>query len=61
MEIGISGKVAIVTGGSQGIGAAMVALARTAGHQVVFTGRNEALIDKVAQATAELESLRLVK
>lgn len=27
--------------GSQGIGAAMVELARKAGHQVVFTGRNE--------------------
>ena len=41
----------LVTGGSQGIGAAVVALARKAGHQVVFTGRNEALIDKVAQQT----------
>ena len=41
----------LVTGGSQGIGAAIVALARTAGHEVVFTGRNEQLIEKVVQKT----------
>ena len=41
----------LVTGGSQGIGAAIVALARKAGHQVVFTGRNQPLIDTVAQQT----------
>ena len=31
----------LVTGGSQGIGAAIVELARKAGHQVVFTGRDQ--------------------
>ena len=41
----------LITGGSQGIGAALVAHARQAGHQVVFTGRNAALIAKVEQAT----------
>jgi len=41
----------LVTGGSQGIGAAIVELARTAGHQVVFTGRNESLIANVAGTT----------
>ena len=41
----------LVTGGSQGIGAAIVELARAAGHAVVFTGRNEQLIDKVARKT----------
>jgi 3-oxoacyl-[acyl-carrier protein] reductase len=41
----------LVTGGSQGIGAAVVSLARKAGHQVVFTGRNQELIDKVAKQT----------
>ena len=30
----------LITGGSQGIGAAVVELARKAGHEVVFTGRN---------------------
>jgi 3-oxoacyl-[acyl-carrier protein] reductase len=41
----------LVTGGSQGIGAAIVELARAAGHPVVFTGRNEKLIDAVAKQT----------
>jgi len=41
----------LVTGGSQGIGAALVTQARTAGHQVVFTGRNDAHIQSTASAT----------
>ena len=39
----------LITGGSQGIGAALVAHARRAGHQVVFTGRNSSQIDAVAR------------
>ena len=38
----------LVTGGSQGIGAALVALARKEGHDVVFTGRDPERIDRVA-------------
>jgi 3-oxoacyl-[acyl-carrier protein] reductase len=38
----------LITGGSQGIGAAVVELARAAGHQVVFTGRNQERIDALA-------------
>ena len=41
----------LVTGGSQGIGAAIVELARNAGHQVVFTGRNQELLDGMARKT----------
>jgi 3-oxoacyl-[acyl-carrier protein] reductase len=41
----------LVTGGSQGIGAAMVERARKAGHDVVFTGRDERLIEAVAGRT----------
>jgi 3-oxoacyl-[acyl-carrier protein] reductase len=41
----------LVTGGSQGIGAAIVEQARHAGHQVVFTGRNNELIDAMALKT----------
>ena len=41
----------LVTGGSQGIGAAVVELARAAGHQVVFTGRDGKLIEAVAKQT----------
>ena len=41
----------LVTGGSQGIGAAVVELATKSGHQVVFTGRNEKLIETIARKT----------
>jgi 3-oxoacyl-[acyl-carrier protein] reductase len=41
----------LVTGGSQGIGAAIVEQARKAGHEVLFTARNEELMDKVARKT----------
>jgi 3-oxoacyl-[acyl-carrier protein] reductase len=44
----------LITGGSQGIGAALVARARSSGHQAVFTGRNQKLIDKVAQTTGAI-------
>jgi 3-oxoacyl-[acyl-carrier protein] reductase len=41
----------LITGGSQGIGAAIAELARAAGHPVVFTGRDAQLIQDVAQRT----------
>ena len=47
----MSGKRFLVTGGSQGIGAAIVQAARSAGGEVVFTGRNQELIDRVTGET----------
>ena len=41
----------LVTGASQGIGAALVGLARKDGHEVVFTGRDQERIDRVAAET----------
>jgi 3-oxoacyl-[acyl-carrier protein] reductase len=41
----------LVTGGSQGIGAALVRQARAAGHSVVFTGRNASRIDQIVRET----------
>ena len=41
----------LITGGSQGIGAALVERACKAGHMVVFTGRNEQFIEQVARET----------
>lgn len=41
----------LITGGSQGIGAALVEQARAAGHQVTFTGRNRARVESVATRT----------
>lgn len=45
------GRRFLVTGGSQGIGAAVVEQAREAGHQVVFTGRNEGRVRAVSDRT----------
>jgi 3-oxoacyl-[acyl-carrier protein] reductase len=41
----------LITGGSQGIGAALVDAASKAGHKVVFTGRNAPAIETVARQT----------
>jgi 3-oxoacyl-[acyl-carrier protein] reductase len=41
----------LITGGSQGIGAALVEIASKAGHKVVFTGRNGTAIDAMATKT----------
>ena len=41
----------LITGGSQGIGAALVAQARKSGHDVVFTGRNDSHIQSTSSAT----------
>lgn len=41
----------LVTGGSQGIGAAVVEAARGEGHEVVFTGRKTERIESVAAST----------
>jgi short-subunit dehydrogenase len=38
----------LITGGSQGIGAALVARARRMSHEVVFTGRDRGRIDRTA-------------
>ena len=44
----------LITGGTQGIGAALVDHARRAGHDVVFTGRNERLITEVGGRTGAI-------
>jgi len=41
----------LITGGSQGIGAALVERARRAGHDVVFTGRDAERLASTAKAT----------
>jgi 3-oxoacyl-[acyl-carrier protein] reductase len=41
----------LVTGGSQGIGEAIVERARAAGHEVVFTGRDDQRVQTVASRT----------
>jgi 3-oxoacyl-[acyl-carrier protein] reductase len=47
----MAGRRFLVTGGSQGIGAAVVEHARAAGHSVVFTARNATFIAQLAAKT----------
>ena len=49
--IEMSGQRVLVTGGSQGIGAALVGRMREGGADVVFTGRHEERVAAVAQQT----------
>jgi 3-oxoacyl-[acyl-carrier protein] reductase len=44
----------LITGGSQGIGAALVERAQSAGHQVVFTGRDKDRLAALARKTGAL-------
>ena len=46
----LTGKVALVTGGGTGIGAAIARLYAEAGAQVVITGRREAKLTEVCTA-----------
>jgi NAD(P)-dependent dehydrogenase (short-subunit alcohol dehydrogenase family) len=48
MELSLSGKTAVVTGGSSGIGAAVVRIAAAAGAKCVAVGRDESRLTRVA-------------
>ena len=63
METGLTGKVAVITGASQGIGAAIaVALARE-GCRIMLTARNDAALsaiaDKIRQSGGEAATIAL--
>src|SRR5688572_12670374 len=48
MELGLSGKVALVTGSSRGIGASIAEVLAVEGCDVMLTGRDEAALKGVA-------------
>jgi len=55
----LEGKVALVTGGTSGIGAGTVARLAAEGARVVFTGSNAAAAALVAQTGAQFETHRV--
>jgi 3-oxoacyl-[acyl-carrier protein] reductase len=53
MELGLQGKVAIVTGSSEGIGYAVALELAREGAKVVICGRRDALLEEARQTLAE--------
>ena len=53
MDLGLQGKVAIVTGSSEGIGYAVALELAREGARVVICGRREALLNEARDAVAE--------
>jgi 3-oxoacyl-[acyl-carrier protein] reductase len=53
MELGLAGKVALITGSSRGIGASIAEGLAAEGCDVMLTGRDEAALKEVAAAVAK--------
>lgn len=53
MDLGLDGKIAIVTGGSRGIGRATALLLATEGARVAIAARDRATLDSTATAVEE--------
>ncbi len=60
MDLGLTGKVAIVTGGSRGIGKAIASELAREGADVAVCGRNQETIGEAAQALAKDTGRRII-
>jgi NAD(P)-dependent dehydrogenase (short-subunit alcohol dehydrogenase family) len=55
----LSGKIAVITGGSAGMGLATAKLFGEEGAKVIITGRNQAALDEAAQSIGgDVEAFR---
>jgi NAD(P)-dependent dehydrogenase (short-subunit alcohol dehydrogenase family) len=60
MDLGLTGRVAIITGGSRGIGKAIAGELAREGADVAVCGRNRGALDEAAQALAKDTGRRIV-
>jgi NAD(P)-dependent dehydrogenase (short-subunit alcohol dehydrogenase family) len=60
MELGLKGKVAVITGGSVGIGLAIAEGFAAEGVNLVLAARDEARLDRVAETIRETHGVRVV-
>jgi NAD(P)-dependent dehydrogenase (short-subunit alcohol dehydrogenase family) len=60
MDLGLTGRVAIVTGGSRGIGKAIAGELAREGADVAICGRNQETIGEAAQALAKDTGRRII-
>lgn len=56
--LSLEGRIALVTGGSTGIGYETARLLTSRGAKVLITGRNQARLDRAAEAIPGLLTLR---
>ena len=58
MELGLKGKVALVTGSSRGIGRGVALALAAEGCDVMLTGRDAAALDEVADGDPQIRTPR---
>ena len=55
MDLGLQGKVALITGASRGLGRAIAEATLAVGHNLIATARNPATLDDLSRVEGKAE------